>query len=220
MNVKKLSLLAVFSVLLSACATTDKVDISTVNSGFLSNYNNLTKAKVDDDSMVIRDVSDDFKQRKITSVILTPVKFHPEPKENPNVSNAMLDSVLAYSNTKFSEAISSTTSLDTQVTPGAIRLDIAITELNIVDKKLSAFQYIPVAFLITAASGKLNDMIVKLTIEAEVFDAESGKSLGRVIKTGFGEVLDNSESQLTMEDIKPLIDKWSETIKNVTLKKQ
>ena len=72
----------------------------------------------------------------------------------------------------------------------------------------------PIAFLVTAASGGLSEMDVKFQIETELTDSVTGKVLGAAIKQGFGEKLDDSEQALTLDNVKPLIDNWATTMKS------
>jgi hypothetical protein len=73
---------------------------------------------------------------------------------------------------------------------------------------------VPIAFLVTAASGGLSEMDVKFQIETELTDSLTGEVLGAAIKQGFGEKLDDSEQALTLDNVKPLIDNWATAMKS------
>lgn len=215
MNFYKLTCSVTLALFLSACASTDKPDSPEQKvqySGFLSNYETLKDHEVKDDSIVKRDISPELKSGKYSKLLIEPVIFYPAPTPNENVSQEMFDSISSYATQVITASADKSGALTTTADGNTLRIKTAITELNVVDKKLRALQYIPIAFLVTAASGKLNDMTVKFTLEVEIEDAATGKSLGRIMKSGFGETLANKEAKVTLEEIKPLLDNWSKTM--------
>ncbi len=213
MNFGKITCSIAMAMFLTACASTDKAETEAAvqYSGFLSNYSDLKDHEVSDDSVVKRYISDEIKSGNYNKLSIDPVIYFPETKPNENISQEILNDVAAYTTNILVDSATKADAYTEQGDAQTLHFKAAITELSIVDKKLSALQYIPIAFVVTAASGKLNDMTVKFTLEIEIEDA-NGKSLGRIMKTGFGEALDNKEAKLTMNEIQPLLDNWQGTM--------
>ena len=99
--------------------------------------------------------------------------------------------------------------------PSTAKLRLAITGLTVDDKKLSYYQYIPVSFLITAATGSLNDMTVKLQIDAEFVDSATGEVIAAFTKIENGEVLKNKEEQVTFDHVSALLDRWFVSVNKI-----
>jgi len=208
--IKLISLSAV--LMLSACASSDSPE-TTNYSGFLSDYSQLKKVDVDDDSELLRFLSGKIKDVGYEKILIDPVSFYPNPKEGNNVTNETLTSIGAYFNQTVLTAAKSSGKLVDHAGKKTLRVKMAITGVDIQDRELSAYQYVPVAFLITAATGGLSDMSVKFQIEAELTDSMTGEVLGAAIKQGFGENLSDDKQTLTLDNLKPLINNWSSTMK-------
>jgi hypothetical protein len=167
---------------------------------------------VGDESDLLRYISSDLKARGYNKVILDPVSYYPAPHETDAVSKDILSKISNYFNDAFSQAAYSTVDLVTKPGENTLRIKMAITGVNIEDSKLAAYQYIPIAFLVTAASGGLSEMTVKFQVEAEVVDSLTGEVLAAAVKSGVGEKLVNDKTALTLDNLKPLIDSWAQTM--------
>ena len=203
-------------LILTACGSTPEGDAQQVAksnySGFLSDYSILKEADIGDDSQLKRFVSPELKARKYQKVMLDPISFHPAPQPSKNISQETLAEIGSYFNNTLSNEAGKKLTLVNQTGKDTLRVKMAITGVKIVDKDLKVYQYIPIAFVLNAASGGLNDMVVNFQIEAEVVDSTTGELLGAAVKSGVGETLNNDGTALTLAELKPLIDSWSKTM--------
>ncbi|WP_286262381.1 DUF3313 domain-containing protein [Thalassotalea atypica] len=205
---------------ITGCTSTENKEISatqTNQSGFLSSYNQLKEVNADDDSNLVRYIKPGLKGAGYNNFILEPVSFYPKLAATDTISKQVLNEISSYANKAIAESIKSSANLVTQAGPNTARLKVAISSVEVSDKELSALQYIPIAFLVTAASGKLNDVNAQLRVEAELVDSQSGEVLMQAVKSGVGEVMDNDKTALTLDKLAPLLDKWSETLKSTII---
>jgi len=204
-------------ICLTACTTTEKETNQppkTNYSGFLSDYSQLKKVDVGDDSDLLRFFDRKIKEHGYENIMLDPVTFYPAPKASETISNKALTNIGAYFNNTVLNVAKESGKLVETAGAKTMRVKMAITSIDVTDSKLSAYQYVPIAFLVTAASGGLSEMDVKFQIETELTDSLTGEVLGAAIKQGFGEKLDDSEQALTLDNVKPLIDNWATTMKS------
>ncbi len=217
MTFKKLVTIVTIGVLVSACSSTTEPE-TTVNAGFLTDYSLLKSVDKDDNSITRQYKSTTLDLSKYDSVIIEPIYFHPTQPKNSQISTEVANEITTYINENITTSFKSAFTLTNEISPTTARLRVAITGLTIDDKKMSAYQYIPVAFLVTAVSGGLSDMSVKLQAELELTDSTSGKIIHAVSKIEAGEVLDNDKTQLTFAHLEPLLQRWFTTL-NATIKK-
>jgi hypothetical protein len=88
----------------------------------------------------------------------------------------------------------------------------AITGAKDEKAALAPYEYIPIAFVITTAREAAGVRAKDATVyaEAEMLDSVSGEWLGGVVKKGTGEAVTGGKSgQMTLEEVKPLLDKWA-----------
>jgi hypothetical protein len=215
-NTKVFLVALAFSI--SACSSTssdNKNDEPSSNhSGFLSNYSQLKSADVDDDSKLTRFISKELKARNYTKVMLDPISYYPAPQATDTVSQQVLGEISQYFNKAVSTAIAKEIPVVNDAGKGTLRFKMAITNVKIRDKELAVYQYVPIAFVINAASGGLSDVEVHFQIEAEVVDSLTGEIMASAVKSGVGETLSNEETALTLANLKPLIDKWAKVMQN------
>ena len=204
-------------ICLTACTATEKDTNQapkTNYSGFLSDYSQLKKVDVGDDSDLLRFFDRKIKENGYENIMLDPVTFYPAPKASETISNKALTNIGAYFNNTVLNVAKESGKLVETAGAKTMRVKMAITSIDVTDSKLSAYQYVPIAFLVTAASGGLSEMDVKFQIETELTDSLTGEVLGAAIKQGFGEKLDDSEQALTLDNVKPLIDNWATAMKS------
>ena len=89
-------------------------------------------------------------------------------------------------------------------------------------KALAAYQYIPVALVVTGvgeAAGKRDRMAV-LAMEGEALDSISGKRLAAVVQKKANQIPSKSANELVAEDVYPSINLWAQKMKQRLLSVQ
>ena len=208
---KLASLLSGVLVVLAGCATTAPSD-DKVRSGFISNYSQLAMVDLGDDSNLQRYISPAISQRGYTRLLLDPISYFPAPAASDTIPRQVLSEISNYFNREARRMLSRHFQLVDQPGSNTLRMKLAITGLNIDDKPLAAYQYIPIAFIFTAAGGGLSEMSVKVQVEAEVVDSLTGEMLAAAVKQGKGETLKDDKTALTLDKVKPLIDTWVQSM--------
>lgn len=215
------------NILLSIVLTTSLVGCSSSPvapdqySGFLGNYSKLEEAKSPEGATVMRWISPNLKPGMYSKVMLTPSVLYPEPKPSAQVSAQALSTITSQFDTNLKSAVqSSGMQLTTTAGSGTLKIRPAITAVNTSNAPLAAYQYVPIALIvtgITAAAGE-HDQQVSLTAEMEVTDAQTGEVLGQVVRENTGTDLDNSKEQLTVANAQPVLKTWANDL-GVALKK-
>ncbi|MBD1388071.1 DUF3313 domain-containing protein [Neiella sp. HB171785] len=197
------------SIVLAGCSSTAQDE--TERSGFLSRYDNMVEIPTEDDDLFkMRWVSDQFASGKYSKLMIDPVVFFPAPMTSGKVGDEVLADILQYTNDSVTKSAASTGKLTTSVSPGTVRLRLAITGASIDDQGLSAIQYLPIAFIASAATGNLDNLAAKLIIEGEVIDAMTGELLSTAYIVGIGKEVDDDETVLNFDMVQPVIDKWNQ----------
>ncbi|GGA64913.1 lipoprotein [Neiella marina] len=195
--------------LLAGCGSTAEDEVK--RSGFLSQYDSMVEIPTgDDDLFKMRWVSDEFASGKYSKLMIDPVVFFPAPMTSDKVSDEVLADILKYTNDSITKSAASTGKLVTKAEPGTVRLRLAITGASIDDQGLSAIQYLPIAFIASAATGNLDNLAAKLTVEGEVIDAVTGELLSTAFLVGIGKEVEDDEAVLNFDMVQPVIDKWNQ----------
>lgn len=186
--------------------------------GFLSNYSLLQPVRTDDNSITKRYISPKLYDHQYANVIVEPVTFYPAPESTDTLSVNTLAEITRYADSVIAMAIQPSLALATEPGPKTLRLKVAITGISTQDDKLAAYQYIPIAFLLTAASGKLNDVVVKIQIEGELSDSLTGEPIILATKSGLGETITSESTPLTMDNVSTLLNSWGTTLHDTLTK--
>lgn len=184
------------------------------DSGYLGKDYALLKPEKDPlGAPLMRFISADFKPGKYQALMLEPIRFYPEPRGNDQVSLGTLNDILDYFNRSLREKVSAKVKVVDKAGPGVARFRGAITAVNAKAEGLEPYQYIPIALIITAAkrsaTGTPED--ARIFAEGEVLDSVTGARLAVGVREGTGERLKEartSGTQITLESLKPVIDKW------------
>src|SRR5574337_915694 len=139
----------------------------------------------------------------------------PQPTEK--VSMADLDAIRTYINQALYTQLGKTVRLVDKAGPGVLRLRVAITSVSTQETSLKAYQYIPIAFVVTkaadAATGTPEEG--KLFIESELSDSVTGVREVSAVRSGVGEALrpsTDASGKLVVESLKPMLDKWGAAV--------
>ncbi|MGH8700095.1 MAG: DUF3313 domain-containing protein [Burkholderiales bacterium] len=185
------------------------------NSGYLGDdYALLKEAKDALGAPLMRFISPDFTPAKYNAVMIEPFGFYPEPRPTEQVTMGALNDIRDYINSSLRAKIGAKVQVVDKPGPGVARLRGAITALNAQTEALKAYQYIPVAFLVAAATdaaggGRPED--ARIFVEAEIQDSVTGARLLVAVREGTGEKLKQATSggkMVTLASVKPVIDKW------------
>ena len=189
------------------------------NSGYLGDdYALLKEAKDPLGAPLQRFISPDFTPAKYNALMIEPFGLYPEPRPSENVSMGAINDIRDYINNSLRAKIGAKVQVVDKPGPGVARLRGAITALNAETQSLKAYQYVPVAFLVTAAKdaaggGRPED--ARIFVEVEIQDSMTGGRLAVAVREGTGEVLKQArggDKQVTLDSVKPVIDKWIDAV--------
>ena len=185
------------------------------NSGYLGDdYALLKEAKDPLGAPLQRFISPDFTPAKYNALMIEPFGFYPEPRPTENVSMGAINDIRDYINNSLRAKIGAKVQVVDKPGPGVARFRGAITAVSAQTEGRAAYQYIPVAFLVSAAKdaasgGRPED--ARIFVEVEVQDSMTGGRLLLAVREGTGEKLKQATSggkMVTLDSLKPVIDKW------------
>ena len=200
---------AVIAAALASCAAP-----APKYSGYLGDDYKLLKEEKDPlGAPLMRFVSPQLTPANYHSLIIEPIRYFPEPKPDSQVSMGALNDIRDYIYKSMREKVGAKVNVVDKPGPGVARFRGAITAVNAQTEALAAYQYIPVALVITAAKrstvGAPED--ARIFAEAEVLDSVSGARLALGVREGTGDRLKQAATggpQVTLNELKPVIDKW------------
>ena len=194
------------SLLTAGC--TSQTPSQTNYSGFLSNYADLEKATTPSGNTVLRKVDPNFNMANYSGLVFRPVTFYPQPKPSEQINAQTLQQLLDHTNRVLSGALSKRLPLVQEAGPGTLVFRGAITGVNTSTEGLQFYEVIPVALVVagTMAATGHRDQNTELFLEGEFIDSSTGKPVVEVVRKGFGAVRDNDKQQVTLEDLKGIID--------------
>jgi hypothetical protein len=201
------------ALIVTGCSTT----YDGPRSGFLpdSDYSKLEKGSAPGGGKRYAYISDQFKPFNYNALIIEHLQFYPEPQPTDAVSMDTLNQIRSYIDdsvrTKFGQKVR----LVDQPGPGVARLKLGITAVGEERRALKPYQYLPIGLAITGAvalaqGGLPHD--TQVAFETEVTDSVSKQPLLVSVRGGTGERATKDEGQhvVTMNELKPLIDKWTD----------
>ncbi|MEX2989688.1 DUF3313 domain-containing protein [Serratia fonticola] len=202
-------------ILLAGCSS--KVAETTQYSGFLQDYSKLQKTTTPSGHEVLRWIAPDFNVSDYRGVYVQPVAFYPPAKPNARVSQATLDQVREYANSRLKAAIAErATVLPNASGKRVLVANVAVTAIVAENEDLQFYEVVPVAAVIAttmAASGHRTQNAA-LFIEAKLVDQDTGKTVLAVVRKGYGKTVGNSTAPITFADVKKGIDDMIDDIVN------
>jgi hypothetical protein len=194
---------------LGAC-TSSQVDPGEY-SGFLKDYSQLKPEKSATGAPVMRWITADLDPTRYTQVYVEPSQFYPMPQPTAVVSSQALQSISRYYDTALKRELGKDLPLAQGPGPGTIVVRPAITAVYTSTEGLQPYEIIPIALVAaavnTAAGGR--DQNVVIATELAFLDGDSKKIVGQLVRKGSGTPLENDATQLTLEDVKPVLDGWA-----------
>lgn len=200
------SMVLASTFVLAGCAS--KVPSAEQYSGFLGNYADLSQTVSASGAPVLRWVEPGFNPQKYKALVYEPVRYYPHAEPNGQVSQHALDGLLTYTNTQLREAAAKRLPLVDKPGEGVLIFRGAITAVNTSDRDLKPRELIPVALVIagTLAATGMRPKDTNLYFEGELLDGVTKEPVLKVVRKGQGKQVDNAEQQVTLEDLKGVID--------------
>lgn len=178
-------------------------------SGFLGDYSKLSQDKDSTGETVLRYINPALKPGDYNSVIIDAVQLYPEPKATEQVSEQTLNDIRNYVDSALQEKIAGKMFVTTEPGPDVLVLRPAITAVASQTAGLKPYELLPIGFLISSAAGR--DKVAAITMEFDVVDSVTGERVGASVRKGAGAKLESPKAQLTLEHLRPTLDKWIET---------
>jgi len=208
-SLPRATLLCAALLALAACSS-NRVDPSQY-SGFLNDYSRLQPAESISGQPVMRWIDPNIKARDYNQVFIEPSQFYPKPQATSVISTQTLQAITRYFNDAMRRELGSVMTLAKAPGPGTIVVRPAITAVSTHTEGLKPYEVIPIALVAaavnTAAGGR--DQAVDIAVEAAFLDGANQKVLAQVVRKGSGKELENDTQQLTLEDVKPVLDGWA-----------
>jgi len=180
------------------------------SSGFLGDYSKLAKEKDATGEEVLRYVNPSLKPGAYQKVLIDAVQFYPAPQPSPQVDEHTLNDIRNYMDKSLRDKLGSKLALASEPGPGVVRMRPAITAVSSKHQGLKPYEILPVGFIISRGIvGKAKEATIQLEIEA--VDSMSGERLGAVVRKGVGAKLEGKDPKLTVDHLRPLLDKWNDT---------
>lgn len=179
------------------------------HSGFLGDYSALSEVKDAAGNSVMRYVSPKLKPGAYQAVMIDPTQYYPAPQPTEQVPASTLADIRKHMDKELRAALGAKLKLVSEPGPGVLRMRPAITAVAAQTPGLKPYQVVPIAFVFTAVKGRGKEAAIN--IEVEVVDSMSGERLGAAVRTGVGAKLVNSDAQLTLTDVMPLLNAWIDT---------
>lgn len=194
---------------LGACASS-QVDPGQY-SGYLKDYGRLKPAQSATGTPVMRWVNPDVKPAKYTHIYIEPSQLYPKPQPTTVVSADTLQAISRYYDTALKRELGKDFQLAQGPGPNTVVVRPAITAVSTKTEGFQAYEVLPIALVAaavnTAAGGR--DQDVEIATEAEFLDGESSQVLAQVVRKGAGKRLETDRTQLTVNDVKAVLDGWA-----------
>ncbi|MGI4841219.1 MAG: DUF3313 domain-containing protein [Janthinobacterium lividum] len=180
-------------------------------SGFLKDYSRLKPAQSASGAPVMRWIDPDANAGQYGQVYIEPSQFYPKPQPTAVVSTAVLQSISRYYDTALKRELGKDFQLAQSPGPGTIIVRPAITAVSTKAEGFQPYEILPIALVASAVNSAAGgrDQDVEIATEAAFLDGSNEKVLAQVVRKGAGKSLENDKTQLTLEDVKPVLDGWA-----------
>jgi len=204
--------LLAFALMAAPAGAQDKEAVpAPQNSGFLSDYSKLAPTADNPKTKLWIDKSFDFKP--YTRIKLDPVEVFVSPTSeykgaSPDALKRMADNFTA----SFKKALQPGYQLVDKVGPGVLHIRLAITGVNLVAPANNPVNFLPVIFLLRAATGAMNAKDVALTGEMEVLSPDN-KVVVEALATGTGDKTVEEKQTITWTELQSITDTWAKGLR-------
>jgi hypothetical protein len=192
--------IVLLSLLLTACASS-RVTTERNYSGFLDDYSVLEEVEVDTGGVGLIWLAPDLADKGYTKAILEPTVIYPEPKRDSDEAKAFIVEITRYMDAAIQSAVGQSVIITDNPGPNTVRVRFALTGVLV---WVGA----------TTAAGS-RTQVVEVFFEAEMSDSLTGEILGRSVRKGIGDSLENRSETLTVDKVYPQLDLWAEDATNI-----
>ena len=208
--------IVIISLVIAGCASS-KVTTEANYSGFLEDYSQLEEIEVKTGGVGLIWLDPDLSTMGYTKAILEPVVIYPKPQRDSDEAKAFIKDVTNYMDAAIQGAVGDSVIVTDNPGSDTVRVRFALTGVEISTENLSAYEYVPVALIWAGAktAAGARAQVVEVFFESEMLDSISGEVLGRSVRKGFGESLENKSETLTKEKMYPQLDLWAEDAANI-----
>jgi hypothetical protein len=215
MTIKLLASFAVTtSLLLAGCSSsTTKPE---QYSGFLSDYSILKPATSASGAPVLRWVKPGLDLNHYSSVLVEKPQFYPKPTPTDQVSQKSLNDISDYLQQAMQRELAGRLRIVTQPDADTLVLRSAITAVDVSAEGLKFYEVIPIALVLAAANtaAGTRDESTDIYVEMQALDGATSKPVAEIVRKGTGLSLENDSTQLTVKDLKPVLDAWAKDARN------
>lgn len=202
--------------LISGCASTQTEKLASKEqfSGYLDNYDDLKKVEAQNGLEFLRWISPDVKAGSYSKVYPQSIGFYPKLKPEQLASRDTLIQIADYYSDAIKRELAADGVLATAPGPGIAETQLAITGVYISTEGMKAYEVVPVAAVLALGETAMGarDQIVQLVVEGKMTDSQTGKLLASAVYKGVGKDLKNDKTQLTLDDVKPVLDAWAKNM--------
>lgn len=189
-------------------------------SGFLQDYSLLSQGKSPSGSVVLRWVDPGLDIAHFNSIYIEPSQFYPKALPTQRISQQTLNEITRYYDQALRRELSKSLPLAAGPGPGVIVMRPAITGVSSKTQGLKPYEIVPVALVaaaVSTASG-IRDQEVDIATEANFIDGGSQRVVAQLVRKGVGRPLAGTTQNLTLENVKEVLDGWSSDLHESYLK--
>lgn len=156
--------------------------------------------------------------KQYDKVMFDEVSIHVDPEireDRQRVDPGEINQMTAY----FKETLTKEFSKDYEVVDkpgtGVARVRTALTAVQLDKKDLKAYQFVPVALVLTAATeaAGMRNRLAVINMEGVAMDSLTGETLAMVVQRYAAETSVQTAQEMTLEDAKPIMDYWAKKAK-------
>lgn len=196
------------AVYLSGCASPSAI---TTQSGFLSDYSQLTP---DEGGHSASYMKEGFDLKNYGEVLFAPAKVQLSPSllEESGIEAEQQQEIAGliaeYLNDAFAREFHGKGS-------GTLKVKSAVSGISSTSEELKAYQYIPVALVVSGAmeAAGARDKNLVIFLEAEAIDASTGDVVAQKVRgADLGQVATGALKEDAVAAIKPLLKEWADNL--------
>lgn len=185
-------------------------------SGFLGDYSQLEEKMSASGQPVLRWTAPDFDPQRYGTLLVEKPVFHPDQAPSDQMSQQTMDQIATYMRLALQRELIGKARLVGTPEADTLVLRPSISAVAISTEHLKAYEVIPIALLAAATTTAVGtrDQEVVIYAEVEAVDAATGKPVVRTVRKGQGLSLENRNTSLVLDDLKPVLDDWARDARN------